>query len=66
MGLEQQQKCISVTEFQYHAGVRTWGPDHVSIGLAQAVRRHIAHHKLRLTCKSKINTGIPLGAVEEF
>lgn len=49
MGLEQQQQCIQVTESQYHTGVQY----RVPMCLAQAVRRHTAHHKLRFTCKSE-------------
>lgn len=49
MGLEQQQKYIQVAESWYHTGVQY----HIPMGWAQALRRHIAHHKLRFTWKSK-------------
>lgn len=49
MGLEKQQKFIQVTESRHRTGVQY----DFLMGLAQSVRRHIAHQKLRFTCKSK-------------
>lgn len=66
MGLEQQQKYIQVTESWYPTNVQY----HIPMGWAQAVRRNIAHHKTQIHMEiqdiTKIDTRIPLGAVEDF